>query len=402
MASAYAAKAAPAARASARSASSRTNSDGLDRRLAVGCRPGRAFLAEQRVGEAEDGGAVQFAVLDVDSRRAVLEHDERHGLVEPPVPAVAVQQLVARLLRVHRREVLKAQAEQRCFDGVQRFGVPRGQQGRPARRPLGPCLGGEVPDGGRWVVDDVAAGQDRPQPGRQLGRIVRSAVRCQHVHPERCVPPEHDDVPRVRRTRPCLAVRRARGVQHLARDTRRGEEELVLHHGLRLPAHDHRRDQFVVQLELVVDRGRDQFGRAFDLAERGPLEQEEEVGVQRDPVPAAEVAVRPERVQPAEHACRLVVRLKCFLQFVGRAVRSQEVRDGRLGSREFVRGQQRRAPLQEPPAAVLQRGQRHPGQALVVAERAGGPLRSAHGHPRSPKAFRADVSPVATPRGRDT
>jgi hypothetical protein len=54
----------------------------------------------------------------------------------------------------------------------------------------------------------------------------------------------------------------------------------------------------------------------------------------------------------------------------------QQVVDRRPGGGEFVGGQQRFAPLQEPPTAVLQRRQGHPGQVVVGGEGAFGQCES--------------------------
>ena len=117
---------------------------------------------------------------------------------------------------------------------------------------------------------------------------------------------EHHDVPRAGRARPRVGVGAADGVLLRAGDPGGGEQELVLHHRLRRAALHDRRDELLVELPLVVDGAGDEAGRPLDLdsLRRGVPEEEEEVGVERDPVAAAQVAVRPEGVEPAVHARR--------------------------------------------------------------------------------------------------
>jgi hypothetical protein len=143
---------------------------------------------------------------------------------------------------------------------------------------------------------------------------------------------------------------------------------------MRLAAQQHRRQRLRVELPLVPQRRRDQARGTVHLRLAGVLEQEEEVGVQRDPVAPAEIPVRPERVQPAVHAGLGVVGRQRRLQHPRRAVRPQEVLDRRPRPRQLLGGQQRPAPLQEPRAARLQRRQRHPRQRVLVVERPEPPL----------------------------
>lgn len=160
----------------------------------------------------------------------------------------------------------------------------------------------------------VAGLHDGAQPGRQVVQPVRDAVRAEHLQAEHAAAEEDHDVPGVGRTRPGVAVGGADGVLLGARDTGGGEEEPVLHHRLGHAALHHGRKEFAVELPLVVQGARDEPGRALGLGQAGVLEQEEEVGVERDPVPAAQVAVRPEGVEPAVHAVRGVVLLQGRVQ----------------------------------------------------------------------------------------
>ena len=87
-----------------------------------------------------------------------------------------------------------------------------------------------------------------------------------------------------------------------------------------------------------------------------------------DPVAAAEVAVRPEGVEPAVHALGGVVLLQRRVQDAAGAAGPEEGRDLGLGLGPFLGGEQRCAPGEEPLAARFERGQRHAWQAGLPGE----------------------------------
>ncbi len=219
--------------------------DELDRGRALRF-PGGRLRREHRVDERQHRGAVELAVLDVDPCRPVREHDERHRLVEPTVAAVAVQQVVARVLRVGRGALVEADAEQCGLHRVERVGVAvEKQQGVPALGPLGAGLGGEVADrelGGRGARVD-----DRPQPVLQIGHRQRLTVRVDDVHAEEVAPVEHGDVPSTGRAGLGVAVRGADGVLPGAGDARGGEQVPDLVHGQWPAPLHHRRDLLGVE-----------------------------------------------------------------------------------------------------------------------------------------------------------
>ena len=150
---AYWANESAAARTSARSAPSRTNSTGRDGAGRPATGPGSAaprpdVLSSRR--RSEDRGAVQTAVLDVDARLAVLEDDEGDGLVEPAVAAVAVQQVVAgapawsagaKSSRHRQNSAVSTSSSAAAFAGSRASSVPG------VRGPVRAGHGREVPDG---------------------------------------------------------------------------------------------------------------------------------------------------------------------------------------------------------------------------------------------------------------
>lgn len=177
--------------------------------------------------------------------------------------------------------------------------------------------------------------------------------------------------------RPGVGVGAADGVLCRSGDPGGGEQVLVLDHRLGDAPLDHRRDALLVELALVADGAGDESGRPLQLRllGGGVPEQEEEVGVEGDPVPAAQIAVRPEGVEPAVDALGGVVLLQCRVQHPAGAAGSEEGGHLRLGLSPFVGGQQRRAPGEEPFAAGFQCGQRHPREAVLLGEgRHGGPF----------------------------
>src|SRR5215472_18918597 len=95
-------------------------------------------LAQERIGKVDDDAPVKARVLDVDAGCAVPEADQRKCLVEPPVSAVAVQQLLAGLQRALGRRFLQAQAKQGRLYDVEHSRVAgmMAAQGVPADRPV--------------------------------------------------------------------------------------------------------------------------------------------------------------------------------------------------------------------------------------------------------------------------
>ncbi len=84
------------------------------------------------------------------------------------------------------------------------------------------------------------------------------------------------------------------------------------------------REELLVDQELIVDGRGDEPRRPLHLSLVGVLEEEEEVRVERDAVAAAQVPVRPERVEPAVHAVGSVVLLE----------RGVELSSGTAGAQE--------------------------------------------------------------------
>lgn len=293
-----------------------------------------------------------------------------------------MEQLVTCLLGVPGGVLVEAQAEQRGLDLLECLGVARFAQGFPGGRPLRARHRGQMADGGRRVVHRRVRLDDRAQGVGDVVAPVGPAVLGEHRQPEHGAPVEHHDVPGRRGTRRVRAVRCADGVLFGAGDPGGGEQESLLCHGQRLSAQGDRRDLLVVEPQLVVHGSCDEPGRPLHLflvLVFGVVKQEEEVGVERDPVAATEVAVGPEVVQPAVHSRLFVVPLQGRLQRVGRAVLRQERRHRRFGLLPLGVREQRCRPLEESLAALGEAGYRHPGKVRLVAERT---FADRHGHPR--------------------
>ena len=347
----------------------------------------RGGRGEHAVDQREHRRPVEAAVLGVDPGRAVGEDHERHGLVEPPVRAVAVQELGAGGPVVARCLVLQAHAEQRTLEVVERGLVALREQRPPAGGPLGAGLGGQVAHAGSAGVAHPRP--DRAQPVGDLGGGVRGAVGPEHVHPERVAAQEHHDVPLARRAGPGVGVGRAGGVLAVAGDAGRGEQVLVLLHRHRRALAGGRRERLGVDPVLVVERPQHEPRGARGLVRLGGVgavgEEEEEVGVERDPVAPPEVARLPEVVEPGVGRRLGVERLERGLEHGAGSVGAQQLVDRRTRLRPLVVVDQRVAPLEELRGAVGQGRHRDPGQVVLGVEGPGhaGPLGQAVGVSRA-------------------
>ena len=242
-----------------------------------------------------------------------------------------------------------------------------------------------------------STGPEPPQRLGQFGGGVRRAVGAQHVEAEGVAAHEHHDVALAGGPGPGVGVGRAGGVLPVAGDARGGEQVLVLLHGHRHALAGGRGQRAGVDAVLVVERAEDQPGGPGGLVLLGGVvargEEEEEVRVEGDAVPAAEVAGLPEVVEPAVGVRRGGVVLQGGLQ--DRARPAHQLVDGLPGPCHLLAVEQRGAPLEELGGAVLQRGHGDAGQAVLGVERADGAGGGvAHGCPRGSEG-RVRAGPAA-------
>mmetsp|Transcript_12855 Transcript_12855/g.38641 ORF Transcript_12855/g.38641 Transcript_12855/m.38641 type:complete len:320 (+) Transcript_12855:471-1430(+) len=154
----------------------------------------------QRVGAGEDfvkvpqhGGAVAPRVLKVDSGPAVGAHHQLERLVEPPVPAGAVQRRPRVLDEPLGRRRVERDHKHRRIDRVHCVGVPR------AAKQVGPCGGPLVASQRREHPDRSGIGHGRRQDGPDVGLDLwlphQPPRTVQHVKGVKVRPALHHDVP---------------------------------------------------------------------------------------------------------------------------------------------------------------------------------------------------------------
>eukprot|EP01136_Pigoraptor_vietnamica_P019713 Opistho-1_new@67658 len=292
-------------------------------------------------------GRVGPRVLDVEAALAVRKHHKRKRLVEPPVAAIAMDQLAPHLGEVARRFVVERDDEDGRVNGGERVAVDARAEIAQAR--LGPrraVLGGE---GGKRGLGNGGAGavgiiDDPLELALKLEGGEGGAVRTEAVKPVKRAVAENDNVLAL-----VLRVVLNR-VELVAREAGRGKHAAVLVHTHRdRVANEHGLELLAVQHLLELEHLGDEVGGARDLdGRRHKLVRVDDVvvAVNHDRRPAHEVTVL---LPPVRHVVRGNPRLehkvalelgafvaKKVLALLGHA-RKFLVREERADGREVLR-----------------------------------------------------------------
>lgn len=124
----------------------------------------------------------------------------------------------------------------------------------------------------------------------------------------------------------------------------------------------------IASVRPFADCCRNQASCSLDLFLPRALEENEEVRVERDGVPPSEIAIRPERIEPAlRSAARLVLLERAWSLCAGLPRRTNEVTASSVVAKFLVtQDLEGRTPVDEPITALLQHRQRHARQLRLV------------------------------------